>query len=179
MCSMKIALLSDTHDNTPAIVWIIEYLNENNIEIVLHAGDLINPGVVLRFNKYYKGHLHYVFGNNDGERAGLMQRTAGFNNVTCHGDTLRMELGGRTLFMHHFSEMSEEIAKSGTYDVCVGGHDHQYRVVEGPSLFINPGNTVTKDAWLSQEADKESGFVLLDLDSLAVQRIMLPIEFQA
>lgn len=68
---MKIALITDTHDNTPAIAWIIQYLNEHSITIALHAGDLINPGVVLRFNKHFKGHFHFIFGNNDGERAGL------------------------------------------------------------------------------------------------------------
>lgn len=176
---MKIALITDTHDNTPAIAWIIQYLNEHSITIALHAGDLINPGVVVRFNKHFKGHFHFIFGNNDGERAGLMHRSAGFENVTCHGDTLRMELGGKTFFMHHFSDLAEEMAQSGVFDVCIGGHDHQFRVIEGPSLFINPGNTVTKDAWLPQEADKESGFVLLDLETLAVERILLPIEFQA
>lgn len=43
---MKIAIISDTHDNSPAIVWIIEYLNENGITMALHAGDMINPGIL-------------------------------------------------------------------------------------------------------------------------------------
>lgn len=73
--SMKIALLSDTHDNTPAIVWIIEHLNAKGISTALHAGDMINPGILFRFRDHYEGHLHFIFGNNDGEHA-LAERRA-------------------------------------------------------------------------------------------------------
>lgn len=66
---MKIAIMSDTHDNTPAIVWMIEYLNEQKIKTALHAGDMINPGILYRFRDHYLGQLHFVFGNNDGEKA--------------------------------------------------------------------------------------------------------------
>lgn len=172
---MTIALLSDTHDNTPAIVWIIEYLNEHHIEMALHAGDMINPGILFRFRDHYQGHLHFVFGNNDGEQAIAIRRTAETKNLTCHLQEMRLELDGKKLFMNHYSSISESVAKGGEFDVCIGGHDHQYRVVpHGSSLFINPGNTVTKDKWLPQAADEESSFVLLDLVTLKTERIMVP-----
>ena len=164
---MKIALISDTHDNTPAIVWIIEYLNTHNISIALHAGDLINPGILHRFHEHYSGHLHFILGNNDGERVGLTNRANGYENMTCYGDTMLLDLEGKSIFMHHFSDMSERVAEAQKYDLCIGGHDHLYRIKEfGKTLFINPGNTVTKDKWLPQEPDKESSFVLLDLRRL-------------
>lgn len=176
---MKIAILSDTHDNTPAIVWVIEYLNENNITIALHAGDMINPGILYRFGNHYQGHLHFIFGNNDGENALAERRANAAKNLTCHLWEMRLKLEDRSIFMNHYSTISETVAKSGEFDVAIGGHDHQYRVIEyGKCLFINPGNTVTKDKWLPQEADKESSFVILDLQSMQHERIMLPKEFQ-
>ena len=79
--------------------------------------------------------------------------------------------------MNHYSDISEVVAKSGEFDICIGGHDHQYRVVtHGKSMFINPGNTVTKDKWLPQEADKESSFVILDLETMEHERIMVPTD---
>ncbi len=174
---MTIAILSDTHDNTPAIVWIIEYLNEHHIEVALHAGDMINPGILFRFRDHYQGHLHFVFGNNDGEQAIAIRRSAEAKNLTCHLHEMRLELEGKKLFMNHYSSMSESVAKGGEFDVCIGGHDHQYRVVpHGSSLFINPGNTVTKDKWLPQAADEESSFVLLDLTTLKTERVMVPTQ---
>lgn len=174
---MTIAILSDTHDNTPAIVWIIEYLNEHHIEVALHAGDMINPGILFRFRDHYQGHLHFVFGNNDGEQAIATRRSLEAQNLTCHLQEMRLELDGKKLFMNHYSSISESVAKGGEFDVCIGGHDHQYRVVpHGSSLFINPGNTVTKDKWLPQAADQESSFVILDLTTLKTERVMVPTQ---
>lgn len=176
---MKIAILSDTHDNTPAIVWIIEYLNENGIEVCLHAGDMINPGILYRFRDHYKGHLHFVFGNNDGEQALAEKRANLAENLTCHLFEMRLELNGKQIFMNHYSSISESVTKSGEFNLCVGGHDHLYRTTQhGNSLFVNPGNTVTKDKWLPQKPDEESSFAIVDLESMEVERVMLPKEFQ-
>jgi hypothetical protein len=176
---MKIAIISDTHDNTPAIVWIIEYLNNQEIKIALHAGDLINPGILFRFRDHYNGHFHFVHGNNDGEHTLAERRSAATENLSCHNVEMQLEIEGRKIFMNHYSSIGESVAKSGDFDIVIGGHDHKYRVMNfEKSIFINPGNTVTKDKWLPQEPDKESSFVILDLDTLQHERVMLPKEFQ-
>ncbi len=173
--NMKVGIVSDTHDNTPAVVWIIEYLNKNKITMTFHAGDMINPGIVRRFAEHYEGELHFVFGNNDGEHALLVRRADEANKVICHMQEMRLELEGRKIFMNHYSTISESVAKSGEFDICIGGHDHRFRVIEHHQcLFVNPGNTVTKDVWLPQEPDKESGFVVMDLETLEWERVQLP-----
>lgn len=175
----NIAIIADTHDNSPAVVWIIEYLNQHQISTTLHAGDLIAPDIVQRFADHYQGELHFVFGNNDGERALLERRATEATNITCHLTEMRQELFGKQVFMHHYSSVAESIAKSGEFDLAVGGHDHQYRVNQyGGCLFVNPGNTVTKDKWQTYDPDKESSFVVLDLVTMEHQRIMLPKELQ-
>ena len=176
---MKIAILSDTHDNTLAIVWIIEYLNQHHIDTALHAGDMINPGILYRFRDHYQGHLHFVFGNNDGEQAIAERRSQAAGNLTCHLYEMRLEFDKKKFFMNHYSSISEVIAKSGEFDICIGGHDHLYRVVQyGTSWFINPGNTVTKDKWLPQEADLESSFVILNTATMKTERIMVPTHYE-
>jgi hypothetical protein len=177
---MKVAIVSDTHDNTPAIVWIIEYLNEQDIAVCLHAGDIINPGILWRFQKHYQGELHFVFGNNDGEHALWERRAAEADKVTCHLQEMRLEVDGKKIFMNHYSSIGESMVKSCDFDLVIGGHDHRYRVIEADrGLFINPGNTVTKDKWLPQEPDKQSSFVVIDLTTMKPERVMLPKEFQA
>ncbi len=173
---MKIAIISDTHDNTPAIVWIIEYLNQKKIGIAFHAGDLINPGIIRRFHDHYQGQFHFVFGNNDGEKAIAIQRVDTYDNVTCHLEEMRMNLESKYIFMNHYSSISETVARSGEFDLCIGGHDHQYRAKQyEKSLFINPGNTVTKDKWLPQVADEESSFAIIDLETMEHERVMVPL----
>lgn len=174
---MNIAIISDTHDNSNAVVWIIEYLNEHHIDVALHAGDIINPGILMRFRDHYQGHLHFVFGNNDGEMA-LAERTAhDSKNLSCHLQEMRLDIEGQKIFMNHYSSISESVAKGQEFDVCVGGHDHQFRVIRHEkSLFINPGNTVTKDKWITYDANKESSFVILDLATMDTQRVMVPVQ---
>lgn len=176
---MKIAILSDTHDNTPAIVWIINYLNSHAIPMAFHAGDMINPGILFRFRDHYNGHLHFVFGNNDGEHALAERRSSESDNLTCHLSEMQLEIEGKKIFMNHFSSISELVAKSGEFDLTIGGHDHNYRVIKHAAcLFVNPGNTVTKDEWLPQAEDRESSFVILDLVTMEHERVMLPDQWQ-
>ncbi len=173
--SKKIAILSDTHDNTPAVVWIIEYLNEHKIKTAFHAGDMINPGISRRFAEHFQGHLHFVFGNNDGEQARISALAATNDKLTCHLQEMRLELAGKKVFMNHYSSISELAAKSGEFDLCIGGHDHEYRVIShGKSLFVNPGNAVTKDKWLPSEQDKVSSFVVFDLETMEHERVIVP-----
>ncbi|HAU98729.1 MAG TPA: YfcE family phosphodiesterase [Candidatus Pacebacteria bacterium] len=172
---MRIAIISDTHDNTPAIVWIIEYLNKQGIKVALHAGDLINPGILHRFRDHYEGHLYFVFGNNDGEKALAMSRSEAAKNLTCYPFEFKQEFGGKKFFMDHYSAISELMAKSGEFDVCIGGHDHTYRVKKYEKcLFINPGNCVTKDKWLQQPTEKESSFVILDTATMQTEKVVVP-----
>lgn len=172
---MKIGIMSDTHDNTPVIDWIIEYMNQNNIKFAFHAGDMINPGILFRFRDHYQGHLHFVFGNNDGEKAYAQERANAADNLTCHKEVMEIDLHDKKIFMNHFSSVGERVAKSGDFDLCIGGHDHAYRVVKyDRGLFINPGNTVTKDKWLPQEADKESSFVIFNFETMEPERIEIP-----
>ena len=118
--------------------------------------------------------MHYIFGNNDGERAIHLSRAEAAENMTCYGDVMIQEFETKRIFMNHYSSKAIECAKLGNFDVCIGGHDHLYRVEKyRETLFINPGNTVTKDKWLPQDPDRESSFVILDLETMETERVMV------
>ncbi len=38
-----VGVLSDSHDNMPAIERAVDFFNENNVDMVMHAGDIISP----------------------------------------------------------------------------------------------------------------------------------------
>ena len=40
---MKIGIISDTHDNMPKIAAAARVFNEEKVDLVLHAGDIISP----------------------------------------------------------------------------------------------------------------------------------------
>jgi predicted phosphodiesterase len=45
MNTMLIGLISDTHDNLPMIEKAVKKLNEENVALVLHAGDYVLPSL--------------------------------------------------------------------------------------------------------------------------------------
>lgn len=164
---MKVAIISDTHDNMTAVDWIIKYLNENKISVAFHAGDIVNPGNIHNFNDHYVGDLHFVFGNNDGDGARIAAIAANSEKLNCYFEVMELEFENKKIFMNHYSTIAEQVAQNGNFDLVIGGHDHQYRTKQyGKTLFVNPGNTVNS-------ANSEKGFVVLDLDTMEHERVLL------
>ena len=60
-------MIADTHDRLPLIDKAVKELNEEGVNLVLHAGDYIAPFVVSRF-KPLNAKMIGVYGNNDAER---------------------------------------------------------------------------------------------------------------
>ncbi|MEM2130603.1 MAG: metallophosphoesterase family protein, partial [Candidatus Bathyarchaeia archaeon] len=69
---MKIGLVSDTHDRLPFIDRAVRKLNDEGVDLVLHAGDYSAPFAALRFSSL-KSQMIGVFGNNDAEKE-LLQK---------------------------------------------------------------------------------------------------------
>lgn len=171
---MKIALLSDTHDNLVAVDQVLKLLKKRKIGTVIHCGDLVAPFTLMRFKEDYDGQFYFVFGNNDGEKVGLMRiAETSQGKIVCLGNEGEIEIDGKNIFCTHESLIAILVAKSGEYDFCFGGHDHRQRKeVFAKTIFVNPGNLTTKrDGELYKSADH--CLVLVDLQNGEVERIDL------
>jgi len=80
---LKIGLVSDTHDRLPFIDRAVNKLNEENVELVLHAGDYSAPFAAYRF-KPLRAKMIGVFGNNDAERS-MLQKNFKAVGADVHG----------------------------------------------------------------------------------------------
>ncbi|WP_456421781.1 metallophosphoesterase [Thermococcus sp.] len=132
---MLIGIMSDTHDNLPAIRKAVEFFNERNVDLVIHAGDYVAPFVAGEL-KNLKAPLKGVFGNNDGERDGL-RKALGIEDelIEIEGDGVKMAV------THGTNEvLVKALAYSKLYDVVIVGHTHHYEIREvGRTILINPG----------------------------------------
>lgn len=129
---MKIGILSDTHDNLPRIAAAVELLRGEGAEVLIHAGDFIAPFSVKALLEF-PGEVYGVFGNNDGEKAGIQK----IWKHVFHGPYL-LELGGLRILVAH----EEEALESAPYDdldVRIFGHSHKAEIRDGRPLDINPG----------------------------------------
>lgn len=160
---MKIAVLSDTHDNMPMIQAALELFAAERVEAMIHAGDIVAP-FAAKLLATFPGPLYAVFGNNDGEQAGL---AAVLPEITV--GPLRLALGGRRILVHHWIEqVPRELP--GQADVVITGHTHEVvnDRVDGrtPTLILNPGEAC---GWLTGRATA----AILDTDSLSARIVTL------
>lgn len=138
---MQVGIISDTHDNVPAIQSAMDVFEARTVSTVLHAGDFIAPPAVRHLERDAID-VHAVRGNNDGEREGLISAFENLNGGQLHGRFAELEFDGREFALLHGEEkpVIESLASSGEYDYVVHGHWHvrEERSV-GETTVINPG----------------------------------------
>ena len=134
-----IGIVSDSHDNLEAIREAVVFLNDQNVSMVLHAGDFVAPFTVREW-KNLKCPFHGVFGNNDGERKGLTRAYSEMGTELKEFEEINFE--GKKIALYHgtITEFLSAIISGGEYDVVVRGHTHNPEIKkEGKTLVINPG----------------------------------------
>jgi len=131
--------MSDTHDRLDAVETAIDFFNRKGVADVLHAGDLVSAFVALKLSKV-KAKLHYVWGNNEGDREFITVRF-GEIGVVPVGDFAALELDGRriTLFHGRHQRIVGSPVASGLYDVVVQGYTHEPEIVDGKTLLASSG----------------------------------------
>src|SRR3989344_1561983 len=102
---MKFAIVSDTHDNMANFNKVITWLNSENIEVMLHCGDICNQSTVDEAVKNFKGQIHFVRGNGDFSAQG---GSASGGDLP---EKMEIELGGKLIFFNHYPEISKEAAE--------------------------------------------------------------------
>lgn len=159
---MLIGILSDTHDDMEAIGKAVIYFNESGAKRVLHAGDYVSP-FTFEILSGLKAELTGIFGNNDGDRLLLRDKSGGriFNQP------LMLDLDGKRTVVVHEPSAVESLAKSGDYAIVIYGHTHEPDIRKvGNALIVNPG----KAARLHKGG---STVVLLDTNTMKTELIEL------
>jgi putative phosphoesterase len=137
---MKIAILSDIHDN----IWRLETLLASlEADALVFCGDFCAPFTLAQIAGVFTGPVHVVLGNNDGDKL-LLARVAGkYPHVVLHGDFAELELDGRRVAVTHYPEIGRALAQGGIYDLVCHGHSHE-RLVEqvGRTVRVNPGEVM-------------------------------------
>jgi putative phosphoesterase len=159
-----IGIMSDSHDNLKSIDKAVKTFNKSDVELVVHAGDLISPFTINEFKKL-KSEFIAVYGNNDGEREGLKKA---YESLCILEDFKEISIEGWKFSIIHGTNHSivDAIVQSDKYDVVIRGHTHQFEIINGETLVINPGETC------GYVTGKQT-VVLLDTDELSYQKVDL------
>lgn len=129
---MKIGIITDTHENLEHIEKAVSFFNENNVEIVFHAGDIISPITFVEFRKL-RAKFIGVFGNNDGEKFYLKEKFSPIGNI--YEDSYETSIDGIKLVMYHKPICHNAILLSNFYDIIIYGHTHEIDIRAGQEIF--------------------------------------------
>jgi len=135
---MRIGVVSDTHDRHEAVAEAVRLLLEQQVELILHCGDIESPETIRVFRPVP---THFVFGNWDKDRPKL---TAAIKEIGgTHYDSFgALELAGKRLAWVHSHERHQlrQLENADFFDYVFYGHTHvreQHRT--GRTLVANPG----------------------------------------
>jgi hypothetical protein len=133
---MRIAVISDIHDNLWNLAAAIGYLSAS-AEVLVCCGDLCSP-FVMDLLAGFPGRVDIVFGNNDADLFRITRKSS--DRVRVHGEFFETELDGKKIAVNHFDYLARPVAASGLYDIVCYGHNHNFSVARvGRTLAINPG----------------------------------------
>jgi len=124
---MKIAIVSDTHDNITNFTKAIEWCNTNEVTFMLHCGDICTQTTIDEAIKLFKGEIKFARGNGDYQLDAIPEK-------------VEVELDGKKIFFNHYPEISKKAAESGAYDFVFHGHTHKPWVEKvGKCVLACPG----------------------------------------
>lgn len=159
-----IGIMSDSHDNLPAIRHAVNFFEKSSPQLILHAGDFVAPFSAKELEKL-PCPVKAVFGNCDGEKKGLEKTFQSVGEIK--NAPLTFEYKNIHILLTHVHTKIDSYLLSGKYDVIVYGHLHKPEVrKEGETLIINPGET---GGWVSGK----STVALLDPEKLTAEIVSL------
>lgn len=139
---MKIAIISDTHDNLTNFKKAVNWIEKQKIKTIIHCGDIGSPIGLQEAVKDFSGKIHLVFGNYE-DRYLLAKSVSEkkIKNAVLHGEIGEIKKNGTKIAFCHFPEFGRGLAVTGKYNLVFYGHTHRpWEEKIGECELINPGN---------------------------------------
>jgi putative phosphoesterase len=138
---MIIGIIADTHDNLPMIEKAVKRFNEEEVALVLQAGDYVSPFVIPKFKSLYS-ELISIFGDNDGDHEFLKKRFSEIPSCEIWGGFAEISAEGFKIALLHGdeTELLGALINCGGFDAVVQGHSHASVFhTNGKTLIVNLG----------------------------------------
>lgn len=139
---MKIAILSDTHDNLATLKKALVWIGDAGIDAVIHCGDVCGVESLEFIFDNFTGKIYLVLGNGDYRSSVLAAKNKGmFLDVVFCGEFGELEIGNKKIAFTHQLNFVELRNWAVKYDYIFYGHTHKpWKEKMGKCQIINPGN---------------------------------------
>jgi len=131
---MKIAIISDTHDNLENLKKFFDFAKKKKIKILIHCGDVCNGETLKEIEKNFE-RIYLSLGNADIKDSILKEakKTKIFENEG------RIEIENLKIGFCHMFNLKEKNLED--FDFYFFGHSHwPFLKKEGNCYLANPGN---------------------------------------
>ena len=141
---MKIAIISDSHNNLVRFKKAVLWIEKNGIKTILHCGDICSPETIFEVKKGFSGKILITLGNADkgyGWEKYLKPQALKNENLKIFSDFGEFLVEDCKIAFSHFPKHAKKLAKTAKYDAVFYGHTHKPWMQKIDScLLANPGN---------------------------------------
>ena len=161
---MLVGVVSDTHNNIKNIKKIIYLFNEEQVDLVIHTGDISKASTLEIFSNL-NSPLVGVFGNNDRIEEGLKEVCEVYD-FNFQEPPLSLTLENKKVAVFHEPELIEGYIKDHQdTDLILYGHTHRYKEEKvGDIIYFNPGES-------AGSMEGKSAIGLINMCNLKIKRI--------
>lgn len=137
---MKIAIISDIHDNLANLEKFLTWASNNQIEELIVCGDICMPDTLTKvLALIFKSRIHVVFGNVC-DREAEQEAIKEFPNIVHYGDEGNFLIDSKRVGLTHYPQRAKEMAATKKFDVIFYGHSHQPWIENiAEAEVVNPG----------------------------------------
>ena len=137
---MKFVIISDTHGNVTNFKKVIDWIQKENIQLILHCGDIGDPESLENSLEEFKGKFLGVFGNMDTNYKILIEDYNKISKVKIAEKILETKIENKNIAITHKPDDARRLAESEKFDLVFYGHTHRpWEEKIGDCRMINPG----------------------------------------
>jgi len=140
---MKIAVLSDIHDNIWNLEKILKRVKKEECRTIIFCGDFCAPFSAVMLAKS-KLPVYAVLGNSY-DAYNTLRVTEDFKNFNLFSEMGEIELDKKKIAFCHYPKLARGLAFTGEYDVVFYGHNHKASSeLINKTLLANPGEVMAR-----------------------------------
>lgn len=137
---MKIAIISDIHNNLKNLQKTLNYCKENSIQQIICCGDIDNLDSLKFLSNNFSNKIFLVKGNAETYTEEEIEK---IENIDYRGLVGEIEIENiKIIFSHKIEDLNSAIKKSEKeFDFAFFGHSHKpWLEKQGKTIISNPGN---------------------------------------
>ncbi len=138
---MKIAVISDTHDNLSNLIKALTLINQEKVSALIHCGDVCSIDTFDIITKNFNKKIFLVFGNCDIKNG--WNKYAKNKKIKIFNEVGTLKLNKKNIKIVHNPKLIDKILKNrkDDLDFIFYGHIHKPWIEKmNKTIVLNPGN---------------------------------------